>query len=674
MNNTYSKIFTLAFAILLALSAGYSQKTEDIISAQAFSSKKSVEKGQEFDILVDMKIKDGWYTYYVVEVIGPEGIGPTPTEFFVKEDSPFEVLDYTITSKTTKKFDTGFKVDVETYKKKAQFLITAKAKENIQIDGSPIIWTYIQVCDTSSCLPGTELPYPISYSPDIKSKYTSLYAQLDKRSQNTPTESPKDSIPVTIDSSDSSKPKVSLTDTSSTIKDNQSETPFQSEAEREIEQAKNEGAWSYFFLAMSFGALALLTPCVFPMIPITVSFFTKRSESENSRPVFDALLFALGIIATFVAIGLITAAIFGAGSIGDIATNPWINIAIAAVFIIFALNLFGAFEIQIPTSILNKLNTKANSGGRGGIMLMGLVFSLTSFTCTVPFVGTSLLSTADGEWFMPVVGMLGFAFVFAIPFFLLALFPSLLKKLPKSGGWMNNLKVVMGFVEIAAALKFISNVDLVWGLELLSRQNFVAIWIAIAVLIGLYILGVFILKLDSPVDRLSAVRVIFAIVFFSIGISFVPGLWNEPLGEIDSFLPPREYMNEGKAYGGFGGGSAVKAEVWHKTLDKALDVAKKENKNVFVDFTGWTCTNCRKMESNVFPKVQDQLNQYVKAKLYTDRRKEPELGNKALMEEKFGSIALPLYVIMRPDGTVIDKVEYEPDVDKFTSFLNKGLN
>jgi thiol:disulfide interchange protein DsbD len=413
------------------------------------------------------------------------------------------------------------------------------------------------------------------------------------------------------------------------------------------------------------------------MIPITVSFFTKRSEKEDSRPVLDAFLFALGIIATFVGIGLITAAFFGAGAIGDIATNPWINMAIAAVFIIFAFNLFGAFEIQIPTSILNRLNSKANSGGKGGLMLMGLVFSLTSFTCTVPFVGSSLIGTADGEWFLPVIGMLGFSFVFAVPFFFLALFPTLLKKLPKSGGWMNNLKVVMGFIEIAAALKFISNVDLVWALELISRPTFIAIWIAIAILITLYILGVFLMKLDSPVDRLSAIRVMFAIAFLSIAVSFVPGLWNEPLGKIDAFLPPRDYLNEDVLATASLSTSPDKSgtAIWHKTLDDALEKAKETNTNVFVDFTGWTCTNCRLMESNMFPKpsIKSKMDQLVKAKLYTDRRKEPELSNKKIMEERFGSIALPLYVLMTPDGRVIDKIEYTTDEQLFSDFLQKAL-
>jgi thiol:disulfide interchange protein DsbD len=310
-------------------------------------------------------------------------------------------------------------------------------------------------------------------------------------------------------------------------------------------------------------------------------------------------------------------------------------------------------------------------------MLMGLVFSLTSFTCTVPFVGSSLIGTADGEWFLPVIGMLGFSFVFAVPFFFLALFPTLLKKLPKSGGWMNNLKVVMGFIEIAAALKFISNVDLVWALELISRPTFIAIWIAIAILITLYILGVFLMKLDSPVDRLSAIRVMFAIAFLSIAVSFVPGLWNEPLGKIDAFLPPRDYLNEDVLATASLSTSPDKSgtAIWHKTLDDALEKAKETNTNVFVDFTGWTCTNCRLMESNMFPKpsIKSKMDQLVKAKLYTDRRKEPELSNKKIMEERFGSIALPLYVLMTPDGRVIDKIEYTTDEQLFSDFLQKAL-
>ncbi|MDP1615536.1 MAG: cytochrome c biogenesis protein CcdA, partial [Methylococcales bacterium] len=277
------------------------------------------------------------------------------------------------------------------------------------------------------------------------------------------------------------------------------------------------------------------------MVPITVSFFTKRAEQGKGKGLRDSSVYAIGIITTFTAIGFILALAFGASGIQSFATNPFINLAIATIFIVFALNLFGAFEIQLPTSILNKLNSKSQGGGIVSVLLMGLTFSLTSFTCTVPFVGSALISAAGGEWFYPIIGMLGFSAVFAAPFFLLALFPSAINKLPKAGGWMNNVKVVMGFLEIAAAIKFISNADLVWALGIMPRDLFLGIWIGIGILITIYIIGLFRLQHDSPVQSVGSMRVVFAIFFASVSFYLVAGLVGRPLGEIDAFLPPPDY-------------------------------------------------------------------------------------------------------------------------------------
>lgn len=679
MNRTIKSYLILSILIFTAVALPAQQIT-DILTGKASVSKDQYLEGEEFTITLSLKIKDGWYLYDTVDRINDEGIGPAKTEVYSADESLYVIKPNFKTSKVYMEYDTNMHMEVGKFKKMATFTIQAKANRNIDFNKGHKIATYVQVCNTESgkCLIPDEVKFTIL---PIEKRDPEELINKSAPSKGDSGEDGDSSSSEGTQTSDTIVDSEGEVDTAganlSNDKENSEKTIVQSNAESEIEQAKKEGAWTYFLLAMSFGGLALLTPCVFPMIPITVSFFTKRAEAEHSSPIVDAVLFALGIIGTFVGIGLVVAAIFEAGAVGDIATNPWVNIFIGAIFLIFAFNLFGAFEIQIPTSVLNKLNAKANSGGKGGIMLMGLVFSLTSFTCTVPFVGSSLVSTADGEWLMPVVGMLGFSLIFALPFFLLAIFPTFLKKLPKSGGWMNNLKVVMGFVEIAAALKFLSNVDLVLGWELLSRQTFVAIWIAIAVLITLYILGVFLSKLDSPIERVGALRAVFAIFFLSIAIALVPGLWNEPLGEIDAFLPPKDYANAGGQVGFYNTGtSGQESKVeWHKTLDKALAEAKKTNKNVFVDFTGWTCTNCRLMESNMFPRpeVKSRMDKMVKAKLYTDRRKEPELSNKAIMQERFNSIALPLYVLMTPEGEVISKIEFTRDEEEFVDFLDLGL-
>jgi thiol:disulfide interchange protein DsbD len=420
------------------------------------------------------------------------------------------------------------------------------------------------------------------------------------------------------------------------------------------------------------------------MIPITVSFFTKRAEKEKGKGLRDASIYALGIIFTFTALGFLLALIFGATGIRDFAANGWVNLFIAAIFIIFALNLFGAFEIQLPTGLMNKLNSKSQSGtGIVSVLLMGLTFSLTSFTCTVPFVGSALISASGGEWFYPIIGMLGFSAVFAAPFFLLALFPSALTTLPKAGGWMNNVKVVMGFLEVAAAIKFISNADLVWAWGILPREMFLSIWIACGFFIVFYVLGKFRLPHDSPVDTVGSPRIVFSVIFASITIWLITGLFGKPLGELDAFLPPPDYeMITGSAAvsNNLSKLSAKSNENdfsdWYKNYDEAIAVAKDQNKALFIDFTGFTCTNCRLMETNMFPRasIKSKMDEMVKVKLFTDRREEPYLSNKKFQEERFGSIELPLYVILTPDGELIGTKSFTRNEEEFSDFLQKGLD
>ena len=452
---------------------------------------------------------------------------------------------------------------------------------------------------------------------------------------------------------------------------------------------RKDGILGFLWIAIVAGATSLLTPCVFPMIPITVSFFTKRAE-KKTKGLVDSIAYGLGIMSTFTILGVILAAVLGPTGVGDFATNPWVNIFIATIFFIFAFNLFGAFEIQIPTKILNKLNMASRKNGIFSVILMGLTFSLTSFTCTVPFVGTALISASDGEWFYPIIGMLAFSGTFAIPFFLLSLFPRSLSSLPKAGGWMNNLKVVMGFLEIAAALKFVSNVDLVWGWGILSRELFLSVWIGCCILSAIYLLGFFRMPLDTPLEKVGALRAVFVIVFMTCTFYFLSGLFGKPLGELDAFLPPdnyRELMN------GAGSNMAVntkevvthkKVEAkdyvahdnWHSDYKAALAESKKTKKPIFVDFTGFTCTNCRWMEKNMFVKnaVKERLEQYVKVQLYTDRPQEPYVSNKRMQLDRFRDVALPLYVIISPDDKTIATISYTRSEEEFVNFLDKGIS
>jgi thiol:disulfide interchange protein len=315
---------------------------------------------------------------------------------------------------------------------------------------------------------------------------------------------------------------------------------------------------------------------------------------------------------------------------------------------------------------------------------MGLTFSLTSFTCTVPFVGVALVSAAGGDWFYPIVGMLGFSFVFALPFFFLALFPSMITKMPKSGAWMNNIKVVMGFLEIAAAIKFISNADLVWGLGIMPRELFLGIWIGVGLLITFYILGLFRLPHDSQVETVGTMRILFAIFFISISFYLVSGLTGKKLGELDAFLPPPDYeqiISAGVNYSGNIPTASIQTtseqkDEWLQDYQTALKIAKDTGKPIFIDFSGFTCTNCRWMEINMFskPEVKQLLSGMVKVRLFTDRKEEPYISNKEMQMKRFNSIELPLYVIQTADEKVIATSAFTRNVDEFISFLKKAYN
>lgn len=615
--------------------------TSEHLKIKATSTNLNPKSGEEFSIQFDFQLDEYWYTYTNQDQISDEGIGPTTTEIIMYPEGLVEIVGDIQVPEPSQKYDEGFEMQLNYYNNKFSYIINLKALKDIDIIKDELYAeVYIQICDTSRCLPPE--PYNV-YVKELIEK-TELYY-----------------VPAQKGKKEDKGDGKSVTDSS-----------------KEIDEAKKEGVWSFLWLAITSGALALLTPCVFPMIPITVSFFTKRSEKANAKGLRDSILFAVGIISTFTIFGILLAVLLGPTGIRDFASNPIVNLFIAAIFIIFALNLFGAFEIQVPTGLMNKLNAKSQGSGVGSIFLMGLVFSLTSFTCTVPFVGTALISSTGGEWFYPILGMLGFSATFSIPFFLFALFPSMLKSLPKAGGWMNNLKVVMGFLEIAAAIKFLSNADLVWDWQLLPRETFLSIWIACGVLIVVYVLGYMRMKLDSPVDHIGAARAIWAIVFASISVYLLSGLYGRPLGELDAFLPPASYGQTSgyqSSMGGGGSGTSYDESEWFKDYDKALEVAKNENKMMFLDFTGWTCTNCRWMESNLFPDkdVAGMMKDMVKVKLYTDRRKEPELSYKKMQEDRFNSIDLPLYVIQDPNEDVKGTKVFTRSKDEFTDFLKKGI-
>jgi thiol:disulfide interchange protein DsbD len=438
---------------------------------------------------------------------------------------------------------------------------------------------------------------------------------------------------------------------------------------------KSSGLLGYIWFAMGFGLIALLTPCVFPMIPITVSFFTKREHQSHWAAVKQATVYCLGIIFTFTGLGLALTLVAGPAGINKVAANPWMNLFLVALFVVFALNLFGMFEIRIPSRWLSKLDARAGTGTMAATLLMGLTFTLTSFTCTAAFVGTVLVTATRGEWFWSAVGMLAFSTAFALPFFLLALFPQYLRSLPSSGGWLNSVKVVMGFLELAAAFKFLSNADLVWGWNTVSRHLVLAGWIAIAIVTAIYLLGKFQLPHDTPVERLGVARMLMSTFFLGLAFYLLAGLFGARMGELDAFLPPASVGAANSAAAATTPG--ITAEGWLSSYEEAIQRARAARKPVFLNFTGVTCTNCRWMETNIFtdPQVKKELERFVLAELFTDRQTPEDERNSELQEKNFGTVALPLYAVVAPDGEKLALFEgLTRDKNQFITFLQSGAD
>jgi thiol:disulfide interchange protein DsbD len=411
------------------------------------------------------------------------------------------------------------------------------------------------------------------------------------------------------------------------------------------------------------------------MVPITVSYFTNHAAGSRGKAVKQAATYMLGIVLTFTALGMAMALLLGATSLNRFAANPWVNILITGIFLAFALSLFGVFDLGLPPALVNKLDslTRRQGGSQTlSTLLMGLTFTLTSFTCTAPFIGTLLVMAAGGDWQWPLVGMLAFSTVFALPFFILALMPQWMASLPKSGGWLNSVKVLMAFLEIAAAMKFLSNVDLVWGWGIFTHDVVLATWVVIFVMMALYVLGQFRFAHDAPVKHVGITRLTTSLVCGTIGLWLLTGLVGKPLGELEAFLPPPpESLKSGVAT------AYASSELpWiMNDYGQALATAKRDGKRVFIDFTGYTCTNCRWMEANMFSReaVRRELGSFVLVRLYTDGEGEIFERQQALQQEKYRTVALPFYAIVNADGSpVASFAGLTRDLAQFVAFLRQG--
>jgi thiol:disulfide interchange protein DsbD len=528
------------------------------------SKGKFLDTTDELSLTLRATVEPGWHLYALDQ---PKG-GPIATTIKVSEGAPIQLKGEIKSDPPKSAPDPNFIVDEKPlvtryYENSAAFRFVVEVLTNSQSDAVAIDVRY-QLCNDTFCLPPKTKRVRFTGEEDVKR--TAFGSQPSASSQ---TENAAPTQPV-------------------------------------ITREQPKDIWAFIWLAATLGALSLLTPCVFPMIPITVSYFTNHSAGSRARSVRLATIYSLGIIATFTLLGMLLAIFVGAAGINLFAANPWVNILIAAVFLFFAFNLFGAYEITIPTGILTKLDglTRSHEGEGSGVigaLLMGLTFTLTSFTCTSPFVGTILVSASQGDWQMPLVGMLAFSTVFALPFFVLALVPQWVSHMPRAGGWMNSVKVAMGFLEVAAAMKFISNVDLVWKWGIFTRNTVLAIWIAIGIILSLYLLGKFQLSHDSKPERIGAFRLVSAILSLAISFYLITGLFGAKMGELEAFLPPD--LDGTSSFKVIGAGQDELK--WIKNdYPAALAQAKAENKLVFIDFTGYTCTNCRWMEANIFPKPE----------------------------------------------------------------------
>ena len=406
------------------------------------------------------------------------------------------------------------------------------------------------------------------------------------------------------------------------------------------------------------------------MIPITMSFFLSRPSGTRREGVFQAAVFCLGIIVLFSGLGLATTAVLGPFGVVQLGSNPWVNGFIALVFLAFGLSLLGAFEITIPSAVLTRLDRAAQGGGIAGTLLMGLTFSLTSFACVGPFVGTLLAASVQDGGLRPLAGMAAFATGLALPFFLLALFPSYLKRLPRSGGWMARVKVVMGFVILAAMLKYLSSVDQVLQWNVLTRERFLAAWIVLFAMPGLYLLGFLPLEGIKRDERAGLGRLLTGIAFLIFSISLLPGMFGGRLGELDAYVPL------GSSAPGSSSGGESGAIAWMKNqYREALAQARRESKLVFVSFTGYACTNCHWMKANMFtrPEIAAAMGGFVPVELYTDGTDAASEENQALQQSRFATVAIPYYAIVDPDGNVVASFPgLTKDPQEFLAFLRKG--
>lgn len=649
------KKFLLVALMLVVANLSATAAGPQHFKAEVQPSKLELKAGEKFSVKLTLKFDKNWHSYGTRKVVGADGFGPEQTVIKVLPTSLATVTGKMKLPKMDKHFDEAFETEVDYLPHNTVIEIPLTAKKDMDLRKEKLnVLLHLQQCDNTTCLPPDDFTVKVG---------TNTYTSTIITDGATATEATEEEV-----ASEETPAKESVATSPAS-------QPSKEVVKAEETPAAKSGApgfWTTLLLSMLAGLGAFVTPCVFPMVPITVSFFTKRNEQAPGKGLRDALVYALGIIFSFTLLGVLVAGLLGPAGMQELAASPWFNLAIVGIFLLFGFSLFGAYELQLPTSWTNKLNSKSNSTtGVASVILMAITFALTSFSCTGPLVAAALVSASQGEWFYPIVSMLGFSSMLAMPFFFLALFPAALNKLPRAGGWMNNVKVVLGFIVLAVTLKYLNNALLVWNAEI-SRDLFLAIWIAIAFLCTIYVLGLFKTQHDASVNGVGVFRILFAMLFGTWMFYMITGIGNSrQLGFLESMLPmPSEEDTPALVAAGLTPASSAQLE-WFDTYQAALDDAKANNRMLLVDFTGKTCTNCKMMEKKLYPnaKVQEAFAKFSRAKLYTDK---PE--NKDIQLKMFNTVALPLYAIIDPNTEKpIGTIDYTDDPDKFVEFLSQGI-
>ena len=649
----------------------------------------------EKEIVFTATADKGWHLY---DMNLPEG-GPVSTSFTFETLHGAELIGQPVPSvKPTTVYDEQFAMNLRWYPGTVSFIQKLKVTDpaKFKVEGE----VEFMACNDETCLPPDQIPFSFdkkSIHVDPALAANSSTTEVDKEDA---TAIQPDTQVVAEEASELNTPDPAAKKTPATTSPKASDSLTDSPNlwSPVIDQLKSFGdatvsaadtSWLFIFFAGFLGGLiALLTPCVWPMIPMTVSFFLKRTK-DRKKAIRDAITYGLSIIVIYLVMGLLITGIFGASALNDLSTNAIFNILFFLLLVVFAVSFFGAFELVLPASWTSKLDSKADSTtGVLSIFFMSFTLVLVSFSCTGPIIGTLLVQAASmGTAVGPAIGMFGFALALSIPFSVFAIFPNMLQSMPKSGGWLNSVKVVLGFLELALALKFLSVADLAYGWRLLDREAFIVLWIVIFSLLGVYLLGKIKFSHDSEVKYVSVPRLFMAIISFAFAIYMVPGLWGAPLKAISAFAPPL-YTQDFNLY---------KNEV-HAAFDdyeSGMAYAKKVNKPVMIDFSGFGCVNCRKMEASVWtdPKVKQMLeNDYVLITLMVDdktklpqpieiqengkTRKLKTIGDKwsYLQRSKFGSNAQPFYILLNDEGQPLGpSYAFNEDVSKYIQFLQNGL-